>query len=811
MLDPNPLDSHPTEEADTPSVVLVVDPNDPTTSRTVSALEEADIPTVETVDTARAAREHLERQPVECIVSEATLPDGTGLGLYESLQEDRPDLPFVVHTADGSEAVASDALSAGVTEYISKERDGSLQQLVDTVERVLQRRNATQALTTAEADEFRALVDGIRDHAIFLLDPEGYVTSWNRGAHNLNGYRREEILGAHVSTFYPEAATERNRPTNLLAEARTHGRVTDEGWQVRKDGSQFWASVVIRALRDDDGAVRGFAKFTRDLTEQRERERQLREQHHLTERILDAVPVAVAVHSPEGDRLRANDRATELLDTLGIDGRDDTGGATAAIRDAAGEPLDPGEFPTERVIATGEPVMDRELAVERPDGSREWLSVSSVPMADRRDQVERIITAGRDITTLKRRERELEETRVELEETIAQLEAANQELERTGNRFEALTKNSSVAVITIDADSTVRFANDTVEEIFGYEPETLVGTSLTRIIPDRLAPDHLQALDRYQTDGTRHLDWDWIEVPGEHRDGHEVQLGLSFGETRVDGDHLFTAVIRDITEQKERQQELEERREELSELVEELERSNAELEQFAYAVSHDMKEPLRMISSYLNLLERRYGGELDEDADEFIQFAVDGADRMQRMIDEILEFSRVDLDESAHEPVDCTAVLAEVREMLAIEEADAEVTVEALPTVRANRTQLTKLFQNLLSNAVAHSEGHVTVDIGVEQAGGRWRFAVADTGPGIPQQRQEHIFDLFTSVGASGGSGVGLALCRKIVQHHGGEITVDSTLGEGTTFTFTLPDAGEHDTAPDSGYREHGDTPTDGT
>lgn len=786
-----PLDSQSApEEVETPSVVLVIDPDESTADSVASVLESdeggASASAVEAAESAAAALQTLEDQPVECIVSEEALPDGSGLDLYEIIREHQSDLPFVLYTAAGSERVASDALSAGVTEYISKERSESRRRLAETVESVLTERHAARRLTTAEADEFQTIVEGIEDHAIFLLDPEGYIASWNSGAANLTGYQREEILGAHLSRLHPEAAVERNHPTNLLEEARTRGRVTDEGWRVTSDGTRFWASAVITALRDDDGAIRGFAKFTRDLTEQRERERQLREHHHLTERILDTVPVAVAVHSPEGDRLRANDRATELLESLGV-GRDDGTDEPPSrnIYDADGEPLDPSEFPTHRVVATGGPVIDEELAIEQPDGSYRWLSVSSVPMADSRGNVERVITAGRDITPLKRREQELE--------------AANRELERTENRFEALTKNSSVAVISIDGDSTVRFANDTVEEIFGYDPETLIDSSLTKVMPDRLVSKHRSAFERYQQEGNRTLDWDWIELPGEHRDGHEIDLGLSFGETMVNGDHLFTAVIRDITEQKERQRELEDRREELNDLVAELERSNEELEQFAYAVSHDMKEPLRMISSYLDLLERRYAGELDEEATDFIEFAVDGADRMQRMIDEILEFSRVNLDESDHEPVDCEAVLEEVLEMLGVEEADATVTVESLPTVWGNRTQVRKLFQNLLANAINHSDGHVSVEVRATRGDEMWRFEVADTGPGIPKQRQKHIFDLFTSVGASGGSGVGLALCRKVVQHHGGEITVDSTLGEGTTFAFTLPDAATEGHASDYG------------
>ena len=233
---------------------------------------------------------------------------------------------------------------------------------------------------------------------------------------------------------------------------------------------------------------------------------------------------------------------------------------------------------------------------------------------------------------------------------------------------------------------------------------------------------------------------------------------------------------------------------ELEEAVEQLRASNERLEQFAYAASHDLQEPLRMVSSYLQLLEKRYGGELDADADEFIDFAVDGADRMRTMITSLLAYSRVTTEGAPLEPTDADAVLEDVLTdlQLRVEETNATVTADDLPTVPADRDQLAQVFQNLLANALTYSgDEPPRVHVSAEQTGDVWRFSVADEGIGIEPQYQDRIFTIFEQVhsgaGASGEGGIGLAMCERIVERHGGEIWVESDPGEGATFYFTIP------------------------
>jgi len=230
-----------------------------------------------------------------------------------------------------------------------------------------------------------------------------------------------------------------------------------------------------------------------------------------------------------------------------------------------------------------------------------------------------------------------------------------------------------------------------------------------------------------------------------------------------------------------------------AEVQEALQRSNTEFEQLAYVASHDMQEPLRKIASYLQLLAQRYEGRLDADADEFIGYAVDGAKRMQALINDLLAFSRVGTKAKPFAPTDCNAIVrtALMDLQIAIEECGAQIEVGELPTVMGDATQLPQLFRNLLSNAIKfRRDGVPRISVRAEPSGAAWRFAVSDNGIGIAAEYFERIFIIFQRLHARSryaGTGIGLAICKKIVERHGGQIEVQSTPGEGSTFAFTLP------------------------
>ncbi|MFF7340797.1 CHASE3 domain-containing protein [Streptomyces sp. NPDC008163] len=224
-----------------------------------------------------------------------------------------------------------------------------------------------------------------------------------------------------------------------------------------------------------------------------------------------------------------------------------------------------------------------------------------------------------------------------------------------------------------------------------------------------------------------------------------------------------------------------------------LQRSNAELEQFAYVASHDLQEPLRKVSSFTQLLQRRYGSQLDERADQYIDFAVDGANRMQTLISDLLNFSRVGRVHNAHESIDLSAVLDDTLSALsvAIEETGATITHDPLPTLVADSSQMAMLWQNLIGNSVKfHRPGEApSIHIGAAPEGGLWRFTVTDNGIGIPAEYAEKVFVIFQRLhtkDAYSGSGIGLAMCKKIVDFHGGTIAVDPEYRGGTRMSFTL-------------------------
>ncbi|GAA0660984.1 ATP-binding protein [Natronoarchaeum mannanilyticum] len=263
---------------------------------------------------------------------------------------------------------------------------------------------------------------------------------------------------------------------------------------------------------------------------------------------------------------------------------------------------------------------------------------------------------------------------------------------------------------------------------------------------------------------------------------------------------LYDARARTRTRELElRNRELERTKAELEDTVDQLRTSNERLEEFAYAASHDLQEPMRMVSSYLQLLEKRYGDDLDEDAEEYIDFAVGGADRMRAMIESLLAYSRVSTGGEPLEPTDAEAALETILDDFAptIEETDATITADELPTVRADPEQLEQVFRNLLSNALAFSgDDPPKVHVGADREGDEWRFSVADEGIGIEGKYQDQIFNVFERMHAdqSGAGddhgGIGLALCERIVERHGGRIWVESDPGEGATFYFTVPAVG---------------------
>jgi PAS domain S-box-containing protein len=351
-------------------------------------------------------------------------------------------------------------------------------------------------------------------------------------------------------------------------------------------------------------------------------------------------------------------------------------------------------------------------------------------------------------------------------------------------RYHELFEEAPVAYHEVGLDGTVVRVNKAECELLGYERQAIIGRPVWELVAPAERDNSREAVRR-KLAGTGPLPV--FERKYACADG--AVLTLEIHENRMYDPNGCVIGIRsamlDITGRKQKEKEL-------ARSTAELARSNAELEQFAYVASHDLQEPLRMVSSYTQLLARRYKGKLDPDADDFIAFAVDGAARMSRLINDLLLYSRVGSRGCQPCPTDADAALAKAQENVraAIEESGAVIQRSPLPTVYADPGQLVQLFQNLLGNALKfRNGGPPKIGVDCEESPDEWRFSVRDNGIGIDPKYAIRIFQVFQRLHNQKefpGTGIGLAICKKIAERHGGRIWVESQPGQGAAFYFTI-------------------------
>jgi PAS domain S-box-containing protein len=367
--------------------------------------------------------------------------------------------------------------------------------------------------------------------------------------------------------------------------------------------------------------------------------------------------------------------------------------------------------------------------------------------------------------------------------------AAAKHLVQMESRYRGLLEAAPDAMVVVNEAGEIVLLNGQAEKQFEYRRDELLGQRVKNIIPkgfaERLIADGL----RSAADAIAQQMGTGIELTGRRKDGSEFPIEIMLSPLESTEGILVTAVIRDISVRKKAEVHLLRK-------LEELKRSNEELGLFANIASHDLQEPLRMVAGFTQLLSKRYKGKLDSDADEFIAFAVDGANRMQRLIQDLLTYSRVgtkgrDLIDTSSEEAFQQAI-TNLRP--SIEESKALVTHDPLPAVLADEMQLIQLFQNLVGNAIKYQRpGVPRIHVSAARNDGeKWVFSVQDNGLGIESKYFDRIFGMFQRLHKReefDGTGIGLAICKKIVERHGSSISVDSQLGEGYIFRFALAES----------------------
>jgi PAS domain S-box-containing protein len=622
------------------------------------------------------------------------------------------------------------------------------------------RKDAEKHLAQMEG-RYRGLLEAAPD-AMVVVNQAGEIVLLNVQAEKQFGYRRDELVGQKVKNIIPEGFAERIIADGTRSAAEALAQQIGTGIELsgrRKDSTQFPIEIMLSPLESNEGIL--VTAAIRDISVRKAADEHLAQMEGRYRGLLEAAPDAMVVVNQAGEIVLLNVQAEKQFGYR----RDELVGQKV-------KNIIPEGF-AERIIADGtrsaaEALAQQigtgiELSGRRKDKTEFPIEIMLSPLESAEGIL--VTAAIRDISVRKA-----------AEEHLAQMEG----------RYRGLLEAAPDAMVVVNQGGEIVLLNVQAEKQFGYRRDELLGQKVKNIIPEGFAERLVADALRSTEDALAQQIGTGIELSGRHKNGSEFPIEIMLSPLESAGGILVTAAVRDITTRKAAEANLLEK-------VAELNRSNEELGQFAYIASHDLQEPLRMVASYTQLLSRRYKGKLDSDADEFIAFAVDGAGRMQRLIQDLLTFSRVgtkgkDLLVTSSEEALQQAI---INLRGAIEQSGAQVTHDLLPSVMADETQLIQLFQNLIGNGIKYQKNGVPkVHVSAARNGGdKYIFSVQDNGLGIDSQYFERIFGMFQRLHKReefAGTGIGLAICKKIVERHGGKISVESKVGQGSTFHFAL-------------------------
>jgi len=592
-------------------------------------------------------------------------------------------------------------------------------------------------------------------NGIVITAPDGTIQWVNPAFTELTGYTFAEAIGQNprvLNSHTHDQAFFKNMWDTVLAGQVWHGELVNR----RKDGSLYTEEMTITPVKTAAGKVEHFIAIKQDATARKAAEVALRQSQQLLKLITDAAPALISYIGADGRYRMAN---AAYHQWLGVDPEKMPGRlAHEVVGAAAWQKV---QAYVDRVMA-GETVL-YEMELSYADTTPRWFHTSYTPDRDETGQVRGFVVLAMDITQRKHAEQ-------------AQLLLA------------AIVESTDDAIISKSLDGIILSWNAAAQRLLGYTAAEIIGRPITVLLP----PEHLEEEEQIQALLRRGDRWEHLETVRVAKDGRRIDVSITASPLKDSQGHVVGAskIMRDITQRKQAEQAL-------ARTAEELARSNKDLAQFAYVASHDLQEPLRMVTGYMQLIEKRYKAKLEPEAVEFLAFAVDGATRMSRLITDLLDYSRVNTRGRPLEPVDMQEVMERALRNLeaAIAESGAVITHDPLPTVPGDASQLTQLLQNLIGNAIKFraTDRPPRICIGAEKKDDDWVFSVKDNGIGIEAQYAEKIFMIFQRLHSRAeypGTGIGLAICKRIVERHGGRIWVQSEPGKGATFFFTIGNSG---------------------
>ncbi|RYZ55624.1 MAG: PAS domain-containing sensor histidine kinase [Sphingobacteriales bacterium] len=617
------------------------------------------------------------------------------------------------------------------------------------------------------------LLESIRD-GILMLDRDGYISYLNNSVTEITGFIPEDILNKPLSVIYA-LKEDGVKAEYELGIAAKNGRFTVEGWKARKDGSHFWALFDLFSVLGPDGDVTGFSCTIKDISKKKSGEIALRENEERYRLMVEAVrDYSILLLDPEGYVVTSNEgtRRIKGYSPSELAGKHFTIFYTSAD-------LEAGKPERELIVCQAEGKYEEEGWRVKKNGSLFWANIVLTALYNERNKLVGYSKVTRDLT-----ERKYEE------------ESLRQSEERYRSLVEQVT---DYGIFMMDEKGRIISWNEGAKRIKGYTAQEIIGKYFSIFYPEEDILNGKPAMEltvarkvgKYEEEGWR------IRKDGSLFWANVVITAVYNPEGALIG---FSKVTRDLTERKNSEKALRDSYEKYRQLTEELKSTNSELsyaneelEQFTSIVSHDLQEPIRTIKSFLQLIDLKLSKTENNELKTYIDKSINAANRMRELIRNLLHYSQLSKGELIEEDVNVNELIHQAIQNLrtSLEISKAEITIEnELKTVKGDKVQLLQLVQNLLSNAIKFTDDvnpRIVVRTGFEK--GKVKFSVSDNGIGIGKEDLNKVFEIFRRLDTQKeypGTGIGLAICKKIVDRHGGAIWPESEKGKGTTFHFTL-------------------------